>query len=88
MLAAQVLQCLSVGLKCRKFCWESCANTLYVSTIFPSDKLAAQVLGVRIDWFEVLEVLEGECCLDNWVGVGTIIHPEMLASLCAVFPSD
>ena len=59
--------------------------------VFPSEKLAAQVLGVRIDWFEVLEVLEvleGECCLDNWVGVGTIIHPEMLASLCAVFPSD
>ena len=56
--------------------------------VFPSEKLAAQVFGVRIDWFEVLEVLEGECCLDNWVGVGTIIHPEMLASLCAVFPSD
>ena len=88
MLDAQVLVCLSVGLKCRKFCWESCANTLYVSTIFPSENLAAQVLGVRIDWFEVLEVLEGECCLDNWVGVGTIIHPETLASLCAVFPSD
>ena len=88
MLDAQVLVCLSVGLKCRIFCWESCANTLYVSTIFPSENLAAQVLGVRIDWFEVLEVLEGECCLDNWVGLGTIIHPEMLASLCAVFPSD
>ena len=88
MLDAQVLVCLSVGLKCRRFCWESCANTLYVSTIFPSDKLAAQVLCVRIDWFEVLEVLEGECCLDIWVGVGTIIHPEMLASLCAIFPSD
>ena len=43
------------------------ANTLYVSAIFPSDKLVAQVLGVRIDWFEVLEVLEGECCLDHWV---------------------
>ena len=88
MLDAQVLVCLSVGLKCRKFCWESCANTLYVSTIFFSEKLAAQVLGVRIDWFEVLEVLEGECCVDNWVGVGTTIHPEMVASLCAVFPSD
>ena len=50
--------------------------------------MAAQVLSVRIDWFEVLEVLEGECCLDNCVGVGTIIHPEMLASLCAIFPSD
>ena len=36
--------CLSVGLKCRKFCWERFVNTLYVSTIFPSDKLAAQVL--------------------------------------------
>ena len=35
--------------------------------IFPSDKLVAQVLGVRIDWFEVLEVLEGECCLDHWM---------------------
>ena len=56
--------CLSVGLKCRKFCWESCATTLYVSTIFPSDKLVAQVHGVRIDLFEVLEVLEGERCLD------------------------
>ena len=88
MLDAQVLVCQSVGLKCWKICWECCANTLYVSTIFPSDKLAAQVLGVRIDWFEVLEVLEGECCRDNWVGVGTIIHPEMLASLCAIFPSD
>ena len=35
MLDAQVLVCLSVGLKCRKFCRESCANTLYVSTIIP-----------------------------------------------------
>ena len=35
MLAAQVLVCQSVGLKCWKFCWESCANTLYASTIFP-----------------------------------------------------
>ena len=41
-----------------------------------------------IDWFEVLEVLEGQCCLDNWVDVGTVIHPEMLASLCAIFPLD
>ena len=65
MLAAQVLQCLSVGL----MCWESFANTLYVSAIFPSDKLAAQVLLVclHIGWFEVLEVLEGERCLDRCV---------------------
>ena len=62
MLDAQVLECQSVGLRSWKICWECFANTLYVSTIFPSDKLAAQVLGVRIDWFEVLEVLEGECC--------------------------
>ena len=43
-LAAQVLVCLPIGwvevlevlrLKCWKFCWESCANTLYASTIFP-----------------------------------------------------
>ena len=69
MLDAQVLVCLSIGLKCRKFCWESCANTLYVSTIFPSDKLATQVLLVclHIGWFEVLEVLEGERCLDRCV---------------------
>ena len=40
--------------------------THYVSTIFPSDRLAAQVLGVPIGWFEVLEVLEGEC-LDRCV---------------------
>ena len=40
MLAAQVLQCLSVGL----MCWESFANTLYVSAIFPSEMLDAQVL--------------------------------------------
>ena len=65
MLAAQVLQCLSVGL----MCWESFANTLYVCAIFPSDKLAAQVLLVclHIGWFEVLEVLEGEHCLDHCV---------------------
>ena len=44
MLDAEVLVCLSVGLKWRKFCLESCANTLYVSTIFPSEKLVAQVL--------------------------------------------
>ena len=43
--------CLSVVLKCWKFCWESCANKVYARTIFPSDKLVAQVLGVRIDWF-------------------------------------
>ena len=50
---------LSVGLKCRKFCWESCANTLCVATIFHSEKLAAQGLGVRrIGWFDVL----GEIC--------------------------
>ena len=78
MLAARVLQCLSVGL----MCWESFANTLYVSAIFPSDKLAAQVLPVclHISWFEVLEVLEGERCLDRCV---SDYHPEMLASLCA-----
>ena len=67
MLDAQVQVCLSVEFKCGKFCWESCANTLYVSTIFPSDKLVAQVLGVHIDWFEMLQDLEGECCLDHWV---------------------
>ena len=41
MLDAQVLHCLSVGL----MCWERfAANTLNVSTIFPSEMLAAQVL--------------------------------------------
>ena len=44
MLDAQVLVCLSVGLNYRRFCWESCANTLYVSTIFTSEKLVALVL--------------------------------------------
>ena len=54
MLAAQVLQCLSVGL----MCWESFANTLYISAIFPSDKLATQVLVcLPIGCVEVLEVL-------------------------------
>ena len=40
-------------------CWQSFANTLYISAIFPSDKFAAQVLLVclHISWFEVLEVL-------------------------------
>ena len=57
MLDAQVLVYLLIGLKCWKFCRERCANTLYISTIFPSEKLAAQVLGVCIDWFEVFEVL-------------------------------
>ena len=35
--------------------------------IFPSDKLAAQVLLVclPIGWFEVLEIMEGERCLDR-----------------------
>ena len=74
MLATQVLVCLPIG-------WVEVLEVLCM--------LATQVLVcLPIDWFEVLEVLEGECCLDNWVGVGTIIHPEMLASLCAVFPSD
>ena len=66
MLDAQVLQCLSVGL----MCWERfAANTLNVSTIFPSEMLAAQVLLVclHIGLFEVLEVLEGERCLDRCV---------------------
>ena len=66
MLDAQVLQCLSVGL----MCWERfAANTLNVSTIFPSEMLAAQVLLVclHISLFEVLEVLEGERCLDRCV---------------------
>ena len=98
MLAAQVLVCLSVGLKCWKFCWESCVYTvvckyylpfrevgcprtcvpigwfevlevllgeLCVSTIFPSEKLAAQVLVCLIGWFEVLEVLLGELCFPS-----------------------
>ena len=60
MYAAQVLQCISVGL----MCWKSFANTLYVSAIFPSDKLAAQVLLVCL---HMLEVLEGERCLDRCV---------------------
>ena len=84
MLAAQVLNCLSVGL----MCWESCANTLYVSTIIPHTSWLHRYLVCVSIGLKVLEVLEGECCLDNWVGVGTIIHPEMLASLCAIFPSD
>ena len=38
MFDTQVLQCLSVGL----MCWERfAANTLNVSTIFPSEMLAA-----------------------------------------------
>ena len=44
MLHAQVLVYLSVGLKCRKFCWDSCADTLCVSAIFPSEMLDALVL--------------------------------------------
>ena len=44
MLHAQVLVYLSVGLKCRKFCWDSCADTLCVNAIFPSEMLDAQVL--------------------------------------------
>ena len=107
-LAAQVLVCLSVGLKCWKFCWESCVYTgvweyylpcrevgcpgtcvpigwfevleersagrvvftpLCVSAIFPSEKLAAQVLVCLFGWFEVLEVLLGELCLHRCVGV-------------------
>ena len=73
-----------LGVELGKLCLHLC-----VSILFPSEKLARQVLVcLPIGWVEVLEVLEGECCLDNWVGVGTIIHPEMLASLCAVFPSD
>ena len=59
--------------KCWKFCRECCDNTLYVSTIIPSDKLVAQVLGVRVDWFEVLEVLEGERCLDHCQPVGFVV---------------
>ena len=53
-----------VGLKCWKLCWESCANRLYVSTIFRSEGLAAQALlvCVHISWFEVLEVAQGELC--------------------------
>ena len=36
---------------------------MLVPSEFPSDKLAPQVLGVPIGWFEELEVLEGERCL-------------------------
>ena len=39
-LAAQVLQCVSVGLMCRE---RFAAKTLYVSAIFPSEMLDAQV---------------------------------------------
>ena len=38
MLAALVLVCLSVGLKC----WKLCLHMLCVSTVFPSEMLAAQ----------------------------------------------
>ena len=70
-------------------CTGTCVPIDWVEVLEVLCKLATQVLVcLPIGWFEVLEVLEGECCLDNWVGVGTIIHPEMLASLCAVFPSD
>ena len=57
MLDEQVLVYLSVGLKCWKFCcWKSCANSS--NTLYAIEKLAAQVLGVRIGWFDVL----GEIC--------------------------
>ena len=88
MLDAQVLVCLSVGLKCRKFCRESCANTLYVSTIFPHTSWLHRYLVCVSIGLKCWKFWRGECCLDNWVGVGTIIHPEMLASLCAIFPSN
>ena len=34
-LAAQVLVCLSVGLKCWKFCWESCVYTVVCEYYLP-----------------------------------------------------
>ena len=50
MLDAQILVCLSVGLKCWMFCsWKSCANTLYaipssVQTSWPPRYLCACLL--------------------------------------------
>ena len=57
------------------------------SSVGSSADVGCTGTSVPISWVEVLEVLLGECCLDHW-GVGTIIHPEMFASLCAIFPSD
>ena len=51
--------------------------------VFPSEKLAAQVLGVRIGWFEVLELLEGERCLDRCV---SDYHPSRDAGLLVCPP--
>ena len=57
------------------------------SSVESSADVGCTGTSVPISWVEVLEVLLGEWCLDHW-GVGTIIHPEMFASLCAIFPSD
>ena len=133
MLAAQVLVCLSVGLKCWKFCWESCVwkfcweSCVYtvvceyylpfrevgcpvtcvvcligwfemlqvlmgelclhrcVSSIFPSEKLAAQLLVCLIGWFEMLQFLMGELCLHSCVGVLSSLQRSWLPRyLCAL----
>ena len=64
MLDEQVLVYLSVGLKCWKFCWESCANTLYASTIFPcslkTSWLPSYLCACLSVGLKVLEVLLGK----------------------------
>ena len=56
-LAAQVLVCLSVGLKCWKFCWESCVYTVVCKYYLPCREICCPGTCVPIGWFEVLEVL-------------------------------
>ena len=63
MLAALVLVCLSVGLKCWKFCWVSCACTVVCEYYLPFRDVGCTGTCVPIGWFEVLEVLLGELCL-------------------------
>ena len=67
-----------VGLKCRKLCWDSCANTLYVSTIFPSEKLSAQVLVCLLVGSSVGSSVDvgctGTCVPIDWVEVFEVLR--------------
>ena len=74
MLAAQVLQCLSVGL----MCWKSFANTLYVSAIFPSEMLDAQVLVCLSVGLKCRKFCWESCA--NTLYVSTIFPSENLAA--------
>ena len=59
-------------------CWESCANTLYVSAIFPSEMLDAQVHVCLSVGLKCRKFCWESCA--NTLYVSTIFPSEMLAA--------